>query len=124
MEVGNVKIVLDPASYTSAPDHEFTLPTMGTPQPMEQEAVKAQQEQQDPEKQRKEVERAVEKMNQTAVIFDRSLRFQIHDKTRSTMVAVVDSVSNRIIREIPPKEFLDLFSKMQDYLGMIFDKKA
>ncbi|RCK79807.1 MAG: Flagellin protein FlaG [Candidatus Ozemobacter sibiricus] len=124
MEIGNVKMMVDPAAGASPPDPATTLPTLGTPQPMEQEAVKAQQEQQDPEKQRKKVEEAVEKMNQTAVIFDRSLRFQIHDKTKSTMVAVIDSVSNRVIREIPSKEVLELFAKMQDYLGMIFDKKA
>ncbi|NLI78334.1 MAG: flagellar protein FlaG [Candidatus Riflebacteria bacterium] len=121
MEVGNVKITGDP---TTSYDPELTLPTTATPQPMEQEAAKAAQEQQDPQKQREAIEEAVEKMNKTAVIFDRSLRFQIHDKTKSTMVAVVDAMTDRVIREIPSKEVLDLFSKMQDYLGMIFDKKA
>ncbi len=121
MEVGKAIIPGDPAvSY----DPELTLPTTTTPQPMEQQANKAAQEQQDPRKQQEAVEEAVEKMNQTAIIFDRSLRFQIHDKTKSTMVAVVDSLTDRVIREIPSKEILDLFSKMQDYLGMIFDKKA
>lgn len=121
MEIGNVKPVFDPAAGYNP---EVSLPTSASPLPMEQEAIKAEQEQRDPEKERKKLEEAVEKMNQTAVIFDRSLRFQIHEKTKTTMVAVIDAVSNRIIREIPPKEVLDLFSKMQDYLGMILDKKV
>ena len=121
MEVGNVKIPVEPGKGY---DPELALPTTATPQPMEQQAQKAAQEQQDPKKQQEAVEEAVDKMNQTAIIFDRSLRFQIHDKTKSTMVAVVDSMTDRVIREIPSKEVLDLFSKMQDYLGMIFDKKA
>ncbi len=70
------------------------------------------------------LEEAVEKMNQTAQIFDRSLKFQIHEETNTMMVAVVDTNTNKVIREIPPKEILDMFARMQDYLGLIFDKKA
>ncbi|HNV70725.1 MAG TPA: flagellar protein FlaG [Candidatus Ozemobacteraceae bacterium] len=67
---------------------------------------------------------AVDKMSQTAQIFDRSLKFQIHEETNTMMVAVVDTNTNKVIREIPPKEILDMFARMQDYLGLIFDKKA
>lgn len=66
----------------------------------------------------------MDKMNQTAQIFDRSLKFQIHEETNTMMVAVVDTNSNKVIREIPPKEILDMFARMQDYLGLIFDKKV
>jgi len=70
------------------------------------------------------VQEAVDKLNKTAVIFDRSLRFQIHDKTHRTMVSVVDMANEKVIRQIPPEEVLDLVAKMDDYLGLIFDKKA
>lgn len=70
------------------------------------------------------LQEAVDKINKTAVIFDRSLRFQIHEKTHRTMVSVIDIVKDKVIREIPPKEVLDLLAKMQDYIGLIFDKKV
>lgn len=70
------------------------------------------------------VQEAVDKLNKTAVIFDRSLRFQIHDKTHRTMVSVVDLASEKVIRQIPSEEVLNLVAKMDDYLGLIFDKKA
>lgn len=117
MEIGSIKPVADPAVMTE-------LPTSATGSPMEQEAVKAEQEAQDPQKQRENLEDAVDKLNKTARIFDRSLRFQIHNKTKETMVSVVDMNTDRVIREIPHKEVLDLVSKMKDYMGMIFDKKA
>jgi len=78
----------------------------------------------DPEKQKNDLKEAVEKLNQTAIIFDRALKFQIHDKTKETMVSVIDVNTEKVIREIPPKEVLDIISKMKDYLGLIFDKKA
>ena len=77
-----------------------------------------------PEKKEENIEEAVDKLNKTAQIFDRSLRFQVHEKTNRTMVSVVDTNSDKIIRQIPNEEVLDLVAKMDDYLGLIFDKKA
>ena len=70
------------------------------------------------------MEEAVDKLNRVAVIFDRSLQFQIHDQTNQTMVSVVDVVSDKVIRQIPSREVLDLLSRMLDHMGMIFDRKA
>ncbi len=76
------------------------------------------------EKKEEKLSEAVDKLNKTAVIFDRSLRFQVHDKTHRTMVSVIDIASDKVIRQIPSEEVLDLVAKMDDYLGLIFDKKA
>ncbi len=122
MEIGSVKPIKLPQNPEV--DFETTLPTSATPSPVEQEAVKNEQEQKDPEARKEKVEEAVDKLNQTAIIFDRSLKFQIHDGTKETMVSVIDKTTDKVIREIPSKEVLDLVSKMRDYLGMIFDKKA
>ena len=67
---------------------------------------------------------AVDKLNKAAVVFDRSLKFQIHEKTHQTVVSVIDTATKKVIREIPSKEALDMVAKMEDYLGLIFDKKA
>ena len=111
MEIGSIKPVSDP---------NFELPTSVTGTPMEQQAEQHKAE----EKKQPTVEDAVDKLNKAAVIFDRSLRFQIHNQTKETMVSVIDIVSDKVIRQIPSREVLDLVSKMQDYMGMIFDKKA
>lgn len=118
MEISNIK----PTGAVDAP--EVTLPTSVSPSPMEQEAAKVAREQQDPQKQKANLEEAVEKLNKTALIFDRSLKFQVHAGTKETMVSVIDTSTEKVIREIPSKEVLDMISKMKDYLGMIFDKKA
>lgn len=88
----------------------------------EQKISASQSEQ--PQKNEDKVQEAVDKLNKTAVIFDRSLRFQVHDKTHRTMVSVVDMANEKVIRQIPSEEVLDLVAKMDDYLGLIFDKKA
>jgi flagellar protein FlaG len=76
------------------------------------------------EKNEEKLREAVDKINKAAVIFDRSLRFQVHEATHRTMVSVIDIVNDKVIRQIPEEEVLDLVAKMQDYIGLIFDKKA
>jgi len=67
---------------------------------------------------------AVDKLNKAAAVFDRSLKFQVHEKTHQTVVSVIDTKTKKVIREIPSKEALDMVAKMEDYLGLVFDKKA
>ncbi|GEM_PF-736040 len=88
------------------------------------EKAPAESQKENQEKNEEKLKEAVDKINKTAVIFDRSLRFQVHEGTHRTMVSVVDIVKDKVIRQIPQEEVLDLVAKMQDYIGLIFDKKA
>ncbi|MFZ2956822.1 MAG: flagellar protein FlaG [Candidatus Ozemobacteraceae bacterium] len=88
------------------------------------EQAKSESQEKDPNKLAERVSEAVDKLNQTAGIFDRSLRFEIHKESKELMVSVIDSKTDKVIREIPSKEVLDLVAKMKVYVGMVFDKKA
>lgn len=125
MEIGNIKPILEPQpNQTSATSntHPGEKPVDEQAELPDGKAMKAAKE--NKEKNEEELREAVDKLNKTAVIFDRSLRFQVHDKTHRTMVSVVDIVQDKVIRQIPTEEVLDLVAKMDDYLGLIFDKKA
>lgn len=113
----------------SPPIHQ--LPTHGRvdskpSQKVEQNLDKAIEEsrQQTGEKSEALLNEAVDKINKTAAAFDRALKFQVHEETDRTVVSVLDIESDKVIREIPSQELLDLFAKMEDYIGMIFDKKV
>ena len=123
MEIGNVKPgTIQVPEMVKEP--EMTVPMPGSGTPMKQEAVKAQAEAEDPAKQMEKIKDAVDKLNKTSMIFDRSLKFRLHDATKQMMVSVIDVANDKVIREIPSQEALDLVAKMQEYLGIIFDKKA
>lgn len=125
MEIGNIKPIHEPqpnqASATNG-TRPGENPVAEQTELPDGKAMKAAKETK--EKNEEELREAVDKLNKTAVIFDRSLRFQVHDKTHRTMVSVVDIVQDKVIRQIPTEEVLDLVAKMDDYLGLIFDKKA
>lgn len=126
----NIKAVNSVPGAVSPPpaemDFEVTIPQPASQpvNPVEQQAAKAEAEAKDPAAQREKLDEAIDKLNRTAMVFDRSIRFQIHDATKETMVAVIDRNTDRVIREIPSKEILDFMAHMRDYLGLLFDKKA
>ncbi len=72
----------------------------------------------------KNLNEAVDKLNRTAKVFERSLQLKVHDETHRTMVSVVDTSNDKVIRQYPSEEVLDMVAKMENYLGIIFDKKA
>lgn len=73
---------------------------------------------------RKELTKAVEKMQRAVGIFDKHFKFSIHDKTHRVMVQIIDSRTNEVINEIPPKKILDMVADLQNMLGIFIDKKA
>jgi len=52
------------------------------------------------------------------------LDFSVHKKTGETIVKVVDRDTGKLIRQIPPQEMLDLADKLEDMMGILFDKKV
>ncbi len=52
------------------------------------------------------------------------LQFSVFEETGQTVVRVVDKDTGELIRQIPPKELLELASKLEDMMGILFDRKV
>ena len=57
-----------------------------------------------------------------AMIHNVGLRFSVHKPTGRTVVKVIDKETKEIVREIPAEEILNLAAKLDEMMGMIFDK--
>ena len=55
---------------------------------------------------------------------DIGVEFTRHKASGRMMVRVVEKGSNTLIREIPSEEFLDMVVKMDQMIGILFDKKV
>ncbi|MEA1867503.1 MAG: flagellar protein FlaG [Thermodesulfobacteriota bacterium] len=53
-----------------------------------------------------------------------NLQFSVHEATGRTIVKVTDQESGKLIREIPPKQVLDLADRLEEMIGLFFDKKV
>lgn len=53
-----------------------------------------------------------------------NLNFSIHEASGQIIVSVVDKDTGEVIREIPPEALVDLAAKLQEAVGLLFDKNA
>ncbi|SHI96700.1 flagellar protein FlaG [Propionispora hippei] len=73
---------------------------------------------------KKNVEEITDGLNDFMQSINTDLRFVLHRKTDQLMVQVVDTKTNKVLREAPPKELLDTLAKIRDLVGALLDKKA
>jgi flagellar protein FlaG len=73
---------------------------------------------------REEVEKAAEKINKLMGLFEKRLKFEVHEKTNRIMVKTIDEESGEVISEIPPEKILDMLSSFYEYVGLLIDKKV
>ncbi|KNZ70102.1 flagellar protein FlaG protein [Thermincola ferriacetica] len=66
---------------------------------------------------------AVEKLNKTARIFNKSLHFRFHKEAKRWQVQVMNLDTGEVIREIPPSEILDVVAKIQEIVGVFVDER-
>ena len=74
---------------------------------------------------REDIERAVEDANVLAETFpDHRISFAMDDGSEELVVRVVDNMTEEVVRQVPPQEFLELVSKVQQLMGLFFDELA
>jgi len=52
-----------------------------------------------------------------------NLKFVLHQKTDRLMVQIVDIKSQKVLKEAPPREILDVVAKIHDLIGALIDQK-
>ncbi|WP_430510021.1 flagellar protein FlaG [Gottfriedia solisilvae] len=72
---------------------------------------------------KKDLEKVIEGMNKLLEHSNTSLEFKLHDETHSYYAVLVDSITKEIVKEIPSKKLLDFYAAMEEFLGIMFDKK-
>lgn len=68
------------------------------------------------------VKRTAEALEDYAKSMKRNLKIQVHGPTGNIMVKVISEKDGRVIREIPPEEWLNLAAKMKDMAGVLLNK--
>jgi flagellar protein FlaG len=71
-----------------------------------------------------DVERALQQVSDRLQINQRTLQFSVDKDTQSTVVKVIDSETNKLIRQIPSEELLSISKRLEAATGMLFSDKA
>lgn len=70
-----------------------------------------------------DIEKVIETMNQFLEPTHTNMKFELHEELDRYYVTVVDSDSQEVVKEIPPKKLLDAYAKMAEFMGFLVDKK-
>jgi len=72
---------------------------------------------------RASLEKAVEGINKTLEITRTHLRFTLHEELEEYYVQVINDQTQEVIKEIPPKKFLDMVAEIWKLAGILVDEK-
>ncbi|MEF7565025.1 flagellar protein FlaG [Bacillus infantis] len=69
------------------------------------------------------IEKVVTSINDFLKPANSHLKFEFHEDLKEYYVTIVDDNTKEVIKEIPSKKLLDMYSAMKEYLGLLVDKK-
>ena len=69
-------------------------------------------------------ELAADMQKNLKIMHNVDLQFSVHEASGQIMVTVMDETSGKVIREIPPREILNLAAKIDEMIGLILDKQG
>ena len=101
----------------------------GIPLRSEQYSVKEQNKTEEKKEQYTEIDKSnfdkqADKLNQVMDLFNYSIRFTLDDESKRMVVKVVNSETDEVVRQIPPKEMLQLMNRLDQVVGVILDEKV
>lgn len=70
------------------------------------------------------LEGSIDKMSKAMEALNADIRFTLHEGTGRLIVQVVNITNDEVIKEFPPKEFLDTQAKIKEYIGLLLDLKG
>jgi flagellar protein FlaG len=69
------------------------------------------------------VDEAVEKLRSAGDLFNKRLDFRVDEETNRIVVKVIDTRTDKVIKEIPPEQLLHLAAKIQEMIGLLVDEE-
>ena len=135
MDVGSVKVkdnaqeiarIINSAGRPVAADAaQAALPMPHVPEakPVEQVSPDAEMTQKEKGKQ-EQVKPTTEALNNFLEFMGAEIRFKVHEKSQRLFVQLVSEKDQRVLRQYPPEEFLDMVARIREFVGIFLDKKA
>ncbi len=66
---------------------------------------------------------AIVQLREAGDYFNKRLDFQVDEKTHRIVVKVIDTKTDKVIKEIPPEQLVELAAKIQEMVGLLVDEE-
>lgn len=71
----------------------------------------------------KERDGILKQLNKTLEAFDTHVSLSFDEKSRQTIIKVIDSDTGKVVRQIPNEQLLRISERITELLGVIYDEK-
>lgn len=125
MEIGASNVAETSGGYVTTKNSDNIQGQKGT-EPDKSKVISQQADnpQQERELSKEELKNVNSQLNKFMSSINADIQFEMHDRTKQLMVQVVNTQNNRVLREFPSHEMLDVLANISDYIGILLDKKA
>jgi flagellar protein FlaG len=72
---------------------------------------------------RAEVESQARALEKTFLAFNRRVRLSVNEEINQIIIKVVDSQTDKVIKEIPAEEIQHLIARIKETIGLLVDEK-
>lgn len=86
------------------------------------ESRKAQRQQQEVRRAQADIDSVASKLDDVSSIFNRKLKFSVDREFGDVVVKVIDTTTDKVIKELPPEALQRLHVRIQEALGLLFDE--
>ena len=71
---------------------------------------------------RAQVERYLSDIVNYTAVFNKRLRFSVNEELNQVVVKVIDSETDKVIKEIPPEELQRMHVRIREAIGLLIDE--
>jgi len=71
-----------------------------------------------------DVSKAMERVAGTAKLFNRKIRLEVDEESNMVIVKIIDSETDKVIRQVPPEELVKLSRNATDLKGFLINKEG
>lgn len=68
------------------------------------------------------IEALIEEVNEDLKPVNKEISYALHDKVNRYIITIKDKDSGEVIKEVPAKEQVDIFAKILESSGLLFDE--
>ena len=68
------------------------------------------------------VQETIREIEQFSSILNRRLKYSVNRETNQVIVKVIDSSTDKVIKELPPEALQRLHAHMRETIGLLFDE--
>ena len=77
----------------------------------------------DTKRKQAQYEKLLEQLFNTVAPYDRQIKYSINHKLGEVVVKVIDTKTDKVIKEIPPADIQKLQAKIREAVGILIDEK-